>query len=119
MRKSIPMPPKQELANREGHCASPASHRNEFPAEYSLAGCSPAEPASASSAVLILLPWAPFVYQLSANGKLHNPSVSHKRAHSKIGSNCASRKNPVSCTILHNRVQLLLQTKGGLSQSRT
>ena len=30
------------------------THRNEFPAEYSLAGCSPAEPTSASSAVVIL-----------------------------------------------------------------
>jgi hypothetical protein len=66
------MPPKQELQNREGNCAFPASHRNEFPAEYSLEGCSPAEPASASPAVLILLPWTPFAYQLSANGKLHN-----------------------------------------------
>jgi hypothetical protein len=96
------MPPKQELANREGHCASPASHRNEFPAEYSLAGCSPAEPASAFSAALILLPWAPFVYQLSANGKLHNPSVSHKRAHSMIFLVCALCTFPKSCTILHN-----------------
>ena len=32
----------------------PATHRDEFPAEYSLAGCSPAEPASAFSAMLIL-----------------------------------------------------------------
>jgi hypothetical protein len=30
------------------------THRDEFPTDYSLAGCSPAEPASASSAVFIL-----------------------------------------------------------------
>ncbi len=41
------MPRKNELSTREGNCASPVSHRDEFPAEYSLAGCSPAEPASA------------------------------------------------------------------------
>jgi len=34
--------------------ASPVTHRNEFPTRYSLAGCSPAAPASASLAVLIL-----------------------------------------------------------------
>jgi hypothetical protein len=77
------MPFRNELSNREGKCASPASHRNEFPAEYSLAGCSPAEPASASPAVLILQPRPPFRQSNAANGILHNPSVSHKRAHSK------------------------------------
>src|ERR1700736_3589015 len=103
MRKSIPMPPKQELANREGNCASPASHRNEFPAEYSLAGCSPAEPASASPAVLILLPWTPFAYQLSANGKLHIPSVSHKRAHSR------------NCAIVHENGELRMHNYSPIS----
>src|ERR1700676_4252411 len=102
MRKSIPMPPKQELSSREGNCASPASHRNEFPAEYSLAGCSPAEPASASPAVLILLPWTPFAYQLSANGKLHIPSVSHKRAHSNSRIVHCAIQIRETCTILHN-----------------
>ena len=33
---------------------APTHHSNEFPAGYSLAGCSPAEPASAFSAMLIL-----------------------------------------------------------------
>ena len=32
----------------------PATHQDEFPAEYSLAGCSSAEPAAASSAMPIL-----------------------------------------------------------------
>ena len=47
---------------------SPATHRNEFPAGYSLAGCSPAEPASASPAGLVLQPKPPFVKQKAANG---------------------------------------------------
>ena len=39
------------------NCPSSASHRcDEFPAEYSLASCSPAELASASSATLMLQP---------------------------------------------------------------
>ena len=38
----------------------PATHRcDEFPAEYSLASCSPAELASASSATLMLQPTTP------------------------------------------------------------
>ena len=44
------------IETRGRRVASPATHRNEFPAEYSLAGCSPAEPASASPAELILQP---------------------------------------------------------------
>jgi len=36
--------------------ASPAHRCDEFPAEYSLASCSPAELASASSAMLMLQP---------------------------------------------------------------
>ena len=88
------MPRKNELSTREGNCASPASHRNEFPAEYSLTGCSPAEPASASPAELILQPQHLFCQYNTANGILHNPSVSHKMAHS-TGS------LPKSCTILH------------------
>jgi putative transposase len=39
---------------------SPATHRNEFRAGYSLAGCSPAEPASASPADLVLQQERPF-----------------------------------------------------------
>jgi hypothetical protein len=52
IRKSIPMP-KKSLGGRT-QCRPPATHRDEFPAEYSLAGCSPAEPPSAFSAMLIL-----------------------------------------------------------------
>jgi len=45
------------------------THRNEFPAEHSLAGCSPAEPAaSASAAALILNQKSPVRQQFSANG---------------------------------------------------
>ena len=46
---------------------APPTHRNEFPAGYSLAGCSPAEPASASPADLILQLKIPFAEQNSAN----------------------------------------------------
>ncbi len=48
--------------------ASPATHRNESPAGYSLAGCSPAEPASASPAELVLQQEPPLVKQNPANG---------------------------------------------------
>ena len=49
--------------------SSSRPHRcDEFPAEYSLASCSPAELASASSASLMLQPTTPFVEQISANG---------------------------------------------------
>jgi len=47
---------------------SPATHRNEFPAGYSLAGCSPAEPAAASPAGLVLQQEPPFVKKTTANG---------------------------------------------------
>jgi hypothetical protein len=62
--------------------------RDEFPAEYSLAGCSPAEPASASSAGLMLHREPPFVEQNSANGNLGLCPVSHARGslHSACGS---------------------------------
>jgi hypothetical protein len=44
-------------------------HRcDEFPAEYSLASCSPAELVSASSAAVMLQPTPPFVELISANG---------------------------------------------------
>ena len=93
------MPRKNELSTREGNCASPASHRNEFPAEYSLTGCSPAEPASASPAELILQPQHLFCQYNTANGILHNPSVSHKRAHSNF---LCILQSATDCTKLHN-----------------
>jgi hypothetical protein len=46
----------KNIETRGRRVASLVTHRNEFPAEYSLAGCSPAEPASASPAELILQP---------------------------------------------------------------
>ena len=64
--------------------ASPGTHRNEFPARYSLAGCSPAAPASASLAVLILQPSAQPVQENPANGKCLNFSLSQKRAQPTI-----------------------------------
>src|SRR5271157_2821343 len=51
----------------------------EFPAEYSLASCSPAEPASASSAALMLHQPPSFVEQNAANGNLGLWRVSHDR----------------------------------------
>jgi len=44
------------------------AHRNEFPAEYSLAGCSPAEPASASSAEPVVPQESPLVKEDPASG---------------------------------------------------
>src|SRR4249919_2420071 len=60
--------------------ASPGTHRNEFPTRYSLAGCSPAAPASASLAVLILQPSAQPVQENPANGQCLNSPLSQKRA---------------------------------------
>jgi hypothetical protein len=60
--------------------ASPGTHRNEFPTRYSLASCSPAAPASASLAVLILQPSAQPVQENPANGKCLNFPLSQKRA---------------------------------------
>jgi hypothetical protein len=44
------------------------THRNEFPAGYSLAGCSPAAPVSASPAALILNRKQLVRQQFSVNG---------------------------------------------------
>ncbi len=49
-RKSILMPVKLNCIG-ERHAALRATHQDEFPTVYSLAGCSPAEPASASRAL--------------------------------------------------------------------
>jgi hypothetical protein len=73
--------------------SSSRPHRcDEFPAEYSLASCSPAELASASSASLMLQPTTPFVEQISANGNRGtfplsqlkgspHPSIQHQGVH--------------------------------------
>ncbi len=47
---------------------SPATHRNEFPTGYSLAGCSPAEPASASPVGPVVQQELPFVERKTTNG---------------------------------------------------
>jgi putative transposase len=47
---------------------SPEAHRNEIPAGYSLADCSPAEPASASPAGLVLPHELPFAKKIPADG---------------------------------------------------
>jgi hypothetical protein len=60
--------------------SSSRSHRcDEFPAEYSLASCSPAELASASSADAMLQPQPPFVELISANGNQGVSLLSHPR----------------------------------------
>jgi hypothetical protein len=61
---------------------APLTYRNEFPARYSLAGCSPAEPASACPADLILHPEVPFGQEFSADGNCRIYSLSHGRAQS-------------------------------------
>jgi len=63
---------------------APTHRLDEFPTGYSLASCSPAEPASASPVNLILLRLHSFVYEVSANGNLSLIFVSHRRgaAHS-------------------------------------
>jgi len=63
---------------------APPTHRNEFPAGYSLTGCSPAEPASASPADLILQPRSRLLNQSSANGSCRIYSLSQRRAQSSI-----------------------------------
>src|SRR5208282_4519299 len=74
--KSIPM---REGVVRAGERSrrSPVTHRDEFPAEYSLAGCSPAEPASASSAALILKQKPPVRQCFPANGNCPRNGLSH------------------------------------------
>jgi hypothetical protein len=56
------------------------AHRSdESPAGYSLAGCSPAEPASASPARLILQQQRPFAKKFPANGNLSLICLSRSR----------------------------------------
>ncbi len=59
------------------HDRLPPPHQDEFPAAYSLAGCSPAEPTSASAAISILNQQLPFVYAFSANGNCPQTMLSH------------------------------------------
>ena len=81
---------------------APAHRLDEFPTGYSWAGCSPAEPASASPASLILLRLQSFVYDVSANGNLSPILVSHHRgaAHYVFPFSCPSAKDSAVCTAL-------------------
>src|ERR1022692_2159011 len=79
MRKSIPRPQGIE---KPGRGDPPRTHRNEFPTGYSLAGRSPALPASASPAKLIL--------QLGA----HILQLSQKRAQSSHTMSHAMKRRP-------------------------
>ena len=61
------------------------AHRNdEFPAGYSSAGCSPAEPASASPAGAIILEYFSDAKKFAVNGKLSPVTVSQPRSPSEI-----------------------------------
>lgn len=62
--------------------ATAATHQDESPAEYSLAGCSPAEPASASSASLILNYNPSAGQEFSANGNRPRNALSQVAAQS-------------------------------------
>jgi hypothetical protein len=56
------------------------SHQDESPAGYSLVGCSPAEPTSASPATLILHYLLPAGYSFSANGNCPQTRLSQLAA---------------------------------------
>jgi len=58
---------------------APAHRNDESPAGYSLAGCSPAVPASASPAAAIMLWFISRAKDFAANGKLSLITVSHPR----------------------------------------
>jgi len=75
---------------------APITHRNEFPTGYSLAGCSPAEPTSASPADFILQPEIPFVMESPANGNRRS-TVCLKEGRSPL---------PQSPTKRHNSLQV-------------
>src|SRR5450755_1990431 len=77
MRKSIPMLNSTKTRARRPR-ASSRTHRNEFPAEYSLASCSPAELASAFPANVILQQSRLSVEQTSADGSCLTSLLSQK-----------------------------------------
>ena len=58
-----------------------APHQDEFPVAYSLAGCSPAEPASASATATIFNHQRPFAKQIWLNGNCPQRSLSQLAAH--------------------------------------
>src|SRR2546426_795688 len=77
MRKSIPMIDSTKTPARRPR-ASSQTHRNEFPAGYSLASCSPAELASAFPTNLILQQSRLSVEQISADGSCLTSLLSQK-----------------------------------------
>src|SRR5579862_1130825 len=69
-----------ELRGREGAILpnhALAHRKDESPTGYSSAGCSPAEPASASPASAIILGFVPHAEDLAVNAKLSLITVSH------------------------------------------
>src|ERR1035438_7066902 len=80
MRKSIPMPQGIE---KPGRGVPPRDQRNELPTGYSLAGRSPALPASASPAKLILQLGA-HILQLSQKRAQSTHTLSHRLSHITI-----------------------------------
>ena len=89
-------------------CRAPAHRWDEFPTGYSLAGCSPAEPASASPVSLILLQSRSFVEDFSANGNPSLISVSHSRgALQCLSPLCPSAYQDRVESALHYRVRPL------------
>ena len=65
---------------RSGVVAAPGAHRfDESPAGYSLAGCSPAEPASASPAQSSMHQNGAERYTFTVNGSLSPIKLSHAR----------------------------------------
>lgn len=74
---------------RSGGGTAPGAHRfDEFPAGYSLAGCSPAEPASASPAGYSIGEKDGAGKLFPANGNLSLFTLSHDRGAAQIGLSC-------------------------------
>src|SRR5216684_5907584 len=84
MRKSIPMIDSTKTPARRPW-ASSQTHRNEFPAGYSLASCSPAELASAFPTNAILQQSRLSVEQISADGSCLTSLLSQKGPQSNRG----------------------------------
>jgi len=74
------------------------AHRNdESPAGYSSAGCSPAEPASASPASAILLRWFSLAKVFAANGKLSLILLSQLRG--AVHTKSPETPHPAHCSL--------------------
>src|SRR5580704_5732421 len=79
------------MNGRTDRAVLPQTHQDEFPAEYSLAGCSPAEPASASSATLILNQKPPVRLQ---NSSERQPSPKARVSKHRAGQEAAPACDP-------------------------